>query len=312
MTSSVNPFTRGYLIAVVGTAIWSTTAIFIRYLNDAFSMPPLIIAFWRDFFVALALFLTFTIANRSLFQLERAHFRFLIFYGFTLAIFNSLWTVSVKLNGAAIATVLVYSSAAFTALYERWFSQIRLGGWKITAILLSIWGCVLVSGAYDPANWQLNPLGILLGIFSGIGFTAYSLQGKHAAGLKIDSWTALLYSFAIAAIFLLVFNLISNPSADIFGVEHFLWLDDSLAGWAVLIFLAVGPSIGGYGLYTLSLRDLPASVANLIATLEPSMTALLAYLFLGERFTPPQIVGSVLIISGVFILRLRERYRKRV
>jgi drug/metabolite transporter (DMT)-like permease len=71
--------------------------------------------------------------------------------------------------------------------------------------------------------------------------------------------------------------------------------------------LAIGPSIGGYGLYNVSLKYLSASVANLIATLEPSMTAVLAYLFLGEILTPAQIVGSILILVGVVILRLRER-----
>jgi len=312
MFSSINPNTRGYWIAIVGTAVWSTTAIFIRYLNNAFGMPPMIVAFWRDFMVALALFLAYSIFNRNYFRIERIHIKFIIGYGFTLAIFNSLWTVSVKLNGAAIATVLIYSSAAFTALYEHWFFQTRLGVWKITAIFLSILGCFLVAEVYKPENWQLNPLGILLGLLSGIGFSAYSLQGKKAAGRKINSWTALLYSFASAVFFLLVFNLFPDPFSDIRVVDRFLWLGDSFLGWAVIILLAVGPSVGGYGLYTLSLRYLPASVANLIATLEPSMTVVLAYLVLGERFTLIQVIGSIFILAGVIILCLRERYRKRV
>jgi drug/metabolite transporter (DMT)-like permease len=74
----------------------------------------------------------------------------------------------------------------------------------------------------------------------------------------------------------------------------------------VLILLGIGPTIGGYGLYTVSLTYLPASVANLVATLEPSMTAVLAYLFLGERLTSPQLFGSALVITGVIILRLNE------
>jgi len=43
-----------------------------------------------------------------------------------------------------------------------------------------------------------------------------------------------------------------------------------------------------------------------VATLEPSMTAVLAYLFLGERLTSPQLFGSALVITGVIILRLNE------
>uniref|UniRef100_A0A7C4PI25 EamA family transporter n=1 Tax=Anaerolinea thermolimosa TaxID=229919 RepID=A0A7C4PI25_9CHLR len=54
-------------------------------------------------------------------------------------------------------------------------------------------------------------------------------------------------------------------------------------------------------------RAVPASVANLIATLEPALTAVQAYLFLGERMTPTQFVGSFLILSGVVVLRWSEQ-----
>ena len=47
--------TKGYVIALVGTAIWSTSAIFIRYLTTHYALPPLVLAFWRDLFVAAGL-----------------------------------------------------------------------------------------------------------------------------------------------------------------------------------------------------------------------------------------------------------------
>jgi drug/metabolite transporter (DMT)-like permease len=82
-------------------------------------------------------------------------------------------------------------------------------------------------------------------------------------------------------------------------------LGDSLVDWMVLLGLVI-PTIGGYGLYTVSLGYLPVSVANLIATLEPALTAIWAYLLLDERLTPPQIAGSLLIITGVLLLRVNS------
>lgn len=303
---------KGYLIALVGVAIWSFAAIFIRYLNDVFNMPPMVIAFWRDLFVALALLLAFSFVDRKLIHLDKRHLKFMLGYGFVLSVFNALWTVSINLNGAAIATVLVYGSVAFTAIYERWFFKSRLGIWKTTAIILSLLGCILVAGAYAPAVWQVNPTGILVGLISGIAFTAYSLLGKKSLSKGINSWTAMLYSFSVAAVLLLTLNLFPDPTTNLSIIERLFLLDGSLWGWTVLILLAIGPSIGGYGLYNLSMNYLSASVANLIATLEPSMTAVLAYLLVGERFTREQIFGSILILSGVFILRLRELFLKRV
>jgi len=47
-------------------------------------------------------------------------------------------------------------------------------------------------------------------------------------------------------------------------------------------------------------------VVNLIATSEPVFTALTAYLFLGERLTGVQILGTLLVLGGVVLLKLYE------
>jgi drug/metabolite transporter (DMT)-like permease len=59
-------------------------------------------------------------------------------------------------------------------------------------------------------------------------------------------------------------------------------------------------------LYNVSLTYLPSSVANLVVTLEPAFTAVTAYFLLGERLTWIQIIGSLLILSGVVFLRIYE------
>jgi drug/metabolite transporter (DMT)-like permease len=85
-----------------------------------------------------------------------------------------------------------------------------------------------------------------------------------------------------------------------------LWLGNAVAGWGILLLLAAGPTLAGYGMYNLSLSLLPSSVANLILTLEPVFTTLIAYLLLHERLTLTQIEGSLLTMAGVAFLRLYE------
>ena len=297
---------RGYLICLIATVFWSTTGVLIRYLTETFNLPSLVLAFWRDLCVALALSVMLALFLPGRLGGGRENVKFFLLYGFILALFNSLWTFSVELNGAAVSTVLAYGSAAFTALLGWKFLNERLGPVKISAVILSLTGCSLVSGAFDPAAWKVNPWGILIGLVSGLAFALYSMMGKASSNRKIYPWTAMLYSFATAAGFLCLFNLASTVVTGINPISNFLWLGRSAAGWGVLILLAVGPTIGGFGLYTVSLTYLPASVANLIATLEPAMTAVLAYFFLGEQLTTIQLVGGGLILAGVALLRLLE------
>lgn len=252
------------------------------------------------------------LVSPSYLRIQREHILFIFAYGFVLSVFNSLWTVSVDLNGAAVSTVLAYSSAAFTAILGWWLLKESLGWVKITAVVLSLLGCVLVSGAYNLALWQLNPVGIITGLLSGLAFAAYNLFGRTSAQRGIFPWTALLYSFSVATFFILGYNLLGSwlpagaalAATGLFSRE-LMWLGSSLTGWGILAFLAVGPTVGGFGLYTVSLTYLPASVASIIATLEPAMTTVLAFFLLGERLTPPQWAGSLFIISGVILLRLR-------
>ncbi len=299
---------RGYVIALTATVIWSTTGIIISYLSKTYSLPSLVLAFWRDLFVSFGMAVGLLVFSRPLFQLDRKHWGFMVWYGLTLAIFNSMWTFSVQYNGAAVATVMAFSSPAMTAILSRIVLKEQFSRIKIVSILLSLAGIIFVSGAYNPSAWNLNPLGIIFGLLSGLLFAIYNLEGKHASDTHIDSWTALLYSFAWATVFLFFFNL----GNDLFltgkgAFADLLWLGDSVSGWGLLFFLGVAPTLGGFGLYTLSIRYLSPTTSNLIATLEPAFTAIWAYFLLNEVLTGTQLFGGLLVLMGVVLLRFGEK-----
>jgi drug/metabolite transporter (DMT)-like permease len=295
MTATTSP-TRspntGYAIALTGVLFWSSTAIFISYLLNHYMLAPLTLAFWRDLFVSVALGLSLFLFRRDLLKIERRHRLFLTGYGVTLAVFNMLWTYSVALNGAAAATVLAYSSPALTALIARKALNEPLTRRRAVAIVVSITGCVLVSGAYEAKAWAVNPVGIVVGLGSGLGFACYSILGKFSSRRLLNPWTATWASFGIAAVVLLF----TQTGATLFT------LGNAIDGWLILIVLAIVPSLGGYGLYTVSLGYLPAGTANLIATLEPALTAILAFIVLHGTLTPVQLVGSALIVGSVVSL----------
>lgn len=302
-TKNASTYSRGYGIALIATVLWSFTGILISYLNKTYALPSLVLAFWRDLFVSFGMVVGLLIFSRARFQLGRAHWAFMVFYGVTLAVFNAMWTFSVQYNGAAVATVMAFSSPAMTAILSRIVFKEQFSAVKITSILLSIGGVVLVSGAYDPSTWNLNPLGIIFGLLTGLLFAIYNLEGKTASDKSIDSWTALLYSFAFATVFLLFFNIGDDFFTGKAIFSEMLWLGNSINGWGILFFLAVAPTLGGFGLYTLSIRYLSPTTANLIATLEPGFTAIWAYFLLNEQLTGIQLMGSLLVFAGVILLR---------
>jgi drug/metabolite transporter (DMT)-like permease len=310
MTTSNSHLTRGYAIALISAVILSTTGIFIRYLTQTYQLPALILALWRDGFVVLTLLPILRLLKPALIRVKPQHLPYLAAYGLVLAVFNSSWTLSVALNGAAIATVLAYCSAGFTALLGWKFLHEHLNASKLLTVACCLGGCLLVSGALDASVWKSNLLGLSTGILSGLLYAIYSLMGRSASQRGLNPWTTLLYTFAFAALFLFCFNLL--PAGLIPGAAtrfaDLFWLKDSISGWGILFLLAAVPTVLGFGLYNVSLSYLPSSVANLIVTLEPAFTAVIAYFLFGERLTLIQIIGSLMIVGGVIFLRISESW----
>jgi drug/metabolite transporter (DMT)-like permease len=306
---------RGYTLGLIGIAFWSTTAIFISYLLKTYSLLPLTLAFWRDLFVVGALACLLAIFCRSALRIAPAQRKFLVLYGISLTLMNVSWTLSVALNGAAVSTVVVYASPGITAIAAHFLFKERLSLIRMLAFLGALLGAFLVAKANDPAQWNVNAAGIIIGVLSAFGFAFYSLMGKAVSQRRINSWTATLSAFGVATIALLPISLITlalGQAAAPIGAERaasysLFSLGTQWSGWLILLILAVGPTLGGFGFYTASLGYLPAGTANLLATLEPVLTTILAYLLLNESLSPAQLIGAGLIVLSVISLRLEER-----
>lgn len=286
---------RGYALALTGTFVWSATGPMIAYLLASTTLLPVTLAAWRDLLTAGVLALLLAAFARHRLRLPRRHWGFLAAYGAALALTNAVWTWSVQLNGAAISTVLVYTSPALVALGSRWLFGEKLSRVIGVSLVLSIVGVALVAGLYDPLTLAANPAGTILGIGSGALFAAYSLFGKGAARRGLHATTIMVYTFGVAgALLFLAAGRDAVPTIP-------------PSAWLGLLILAAGPTLGGYGLFTASLAYLPAANASLITVLEPALTACLAWVFLGETMTPLQLLGGALIVSSVVALALGER-----
>jgi drug/metabolite transporter (DMT)-like permease len=162
---------------------------------------------------------------------------------------------------------------------------------------------VLVVEAYAAEAWRLNPVGIAVGLGTGLAFAIYSLAGKWSAKRFSSSWTVTAYGFLFAAGGLGLANLLSQPPQTFFSLGR-AW-----DGWLILALLALVPTVAGFGLYTLSLRYLQAGVAGLIASLEPVLTALMAIFLLGEWLDTLQWLGAGLILLAVVLAQTEAEQR---
>jgi len=286
---------RGLVMATLGTTAWSTTPLFYQYLLERYpALLPSTLVFWRNLLAGVVLTAILALFRPGSLRINRRDVPFFMVYGFVgLALVNGLWTYSTKYNGAAVATLLAYCSTAFTVVLAWLVLKEGLGVRRIAAVALALAGSALVAEAYRPAAWQLNVVGLVIGLATGLAFAVFNLLGRWSANRFDSAWTLVAYGLLFSS---LALGLTQTPRS-VFS------LGPAWGAWAVIVFIALGPTVLSFGLYTGSLRILPAGVVGVIASLELVITALLATLFLGTRLTVWQWLGAALTLGAVLLVQ---------
>jgi drug/metabolite transporter (DMT)-like permease len=297
----------GYLLTILAAVVWAATSPTIKYLLDTLQVPALAIAFWRDAFIAVACGLVLLAVRPRLLLVSRRELRGLAVVGaISIGIYHALWVFSVALNGAAVAVVLIYTFPTFVTIGAWLLFGERIRWPQVAALGLALLGCALLVRAYDPAVFQVSWLGTLVGLATGITHAGYVLYSQRSVETR-SPWTSLTYTMLFGSIMLLILWYASAA----FGATAATGADSvvqavgtSATTWLALLLLALGPTLGGYALFTLALRYIPGRLASLAVMLEAPVSVLLAVIFLGERLESLQLLGIGLILGAVGLPRL--------
>lgn len=289
--------------AAMAVLLLSLTGILLRYLLN-YAVSPLCVAFWRNVVLCALLGLVLELFYPVLMEIRKKDFCFFTGFGAVLALFNLSWTFSVLLNGAAVATVLVYLSAVFSLLLGRLIFKESITRAKIVIVLCAMAGIVLIT---DNAGINIDGkhlVAVGCGIFSGFAYSLYSVGGRLKMSQAYNPWTMLFYSFLVATFWLAVAMAVGKLMAPgynwtVFPAVHSSW-------WLALFLLAAGPTLFGFAFLNMALSGLPASTVNILLTAEPVLTIGWACWLLGENLSRCQWCGSFLIIGAVCWLSILE------
>ncbi len=170
----------GYVLSLSAALIWSTTSVLIKYLLDM-GAPRLAIAFWRDALIALACLAGLLVLRPQALRVGRRDLRgFAAVGAISVGLYHALWVTSIALNGAAVATVLIYTFPAFVTLGAWLLFHEPIRRPQILALALALIGCALVVRAYDPAVLRVSWVGALVGLSTGMTHAGYVLFSQRA------------------------------------------------------------------------------------------------------------------------------------
>ena len=286
----------GSVLIIAAGTLWGTMGIFVRSLG-AYGFDSIQISALRLCAAALC-FLFLLLARRGRgFRLQLRDLPLFLGLGVgSVGLMTCCYFAAIRMMTMSEAAILLYTSPIWVVLMSALFFHERVTRRKLLALILAFGGCALVSGL---GGGELNPLGVRVGVGSGIAYGLYSILGSVALR-RYPPETVSAYTFVSAAIAVL---LISRP-AEL--VQKFA-AADGLAG-LILLTLATGAvtAFVPFLIYTIGLNRVLASHAAILATVEPLVATVLGILVYHEQLRTATLLGIACILGAILALNARK------
>jgi drug/metabolite transporter (DMT)-like permease len=262
-------------------------------------MPIPTMIFWRNLVGALIM-MPFAIARgewKTKAQLNAI--RWSVLAGSLLATHFICFFWAMKLTSVATGVALTATQPIFAALF------IKLAGGNIPkksigGMIIAFLSVVAITGI--DLNISLRAFqGDLLAVFGGAVGAAYMIIGAHVQKvISTSTFTTVCYS--TCAILIIPVVLITN--SNLTGYSKTQWL--LLAG------LIIGAQFFGHTLSNFSLKRVSPAVVSLVVFFEVPVSALLAFVWLGQQPPAGTIPGIIGLLFGctLFVLRSNQSENK--
>lgn len=278
-----------YALFTGGVAI-GCVPIFVRLSQ----VGPSATAFWRVL-LALPVFMLWMFLEGKKGEARRpgkaVEYALMAGAGLFFAADLTVWHWSIKLTSVANATLLANFAPIFVALGGWLLYQQRVSLRFVIGMLTALAGTVFLVGTSFSLSSQ-HLLGDILGLVAAVFYSGYILTVKRLRE-DFSAPTTLAYSGVVACIILLAISL----------ATHEVFIPATPAGWLNLFGLAWFAHVGGWGLITYALAQLPAAFSSVGLLIQPVVATLLAFLMLGEPLGMAQVAGGALVLAGIIIAR---------
>jgi drug/metabolite transporter (DMT)-like permease len=294
---------RTALLLLLPPIMWAGNAVVGRLAADW--IPPITFGFLRW---SLVFFLLLPVAGGLLKRgspLWLDWKRFALLGLLSVASYNSLLYTALHTSSPLNVTLVAASMPVWMLVVGRLFFHAPIRGMAVAGATLSLMGVLVVLSQGRPTQlmqMQLVPgdAWMLLAAFVWALYSWLLTERKEDPTLRND-WASFLMAQVVMGLLW--------TSAMTAGEWTWLGLTgqiDNAVQWswalvAVIVFVAVGPSIVAYRFWGEGVQAAGPTVAGFFANLTPLFAALLSLVFLGEWPQLFHVLAFVLIVGGIVL-----------
>lgn len=291
------PKSIDYLIIVAAITIWSAS---FTGMKVAVEQAHPLVVLWLRLIIAIPFLFAGSYIQKT-FRLPTKHellpLLIMSFQGILLPL--GLQCFAMKTANASTANWIIICSPAFVALLGWIFLKEKISQLGFIGLLICAAGVMMVlrlgSVVTTSSSGSFGTIGDLLILFSALNWSFFLVFSKKA--LKDD----LPYSFVLFWEMLFA-SMYATVALFIIGFDISVVGSFNSRTWYAVSFLGAGASAGAYFCWFHGLSVLPVSRIIAFQFLQPFAGAIIAYMLLGERFTPWLFAGGITIMYGVFLV----------
>ncbi len=294
---------KGYVFALVATALWSGNFIVVRDLSE--SVPPVSLAFWR-WTVAVVIFspfaLKFLIKD---WKLLKKHVPYLVITSFLgVTIFNTLIYIAGHTTTAINLSLISITFPIFIIIISRFIFKELITVKKVLGIFLVAVGVLLIitKGSlsillalsfYEGDIWMLG---------ASLIFATYSiLLQKKPKGLNVYAFQ--LSTFLLGIIFLFPFYIWEYASTPTLTLNF--------KSVSSILYIGVFSSLIAFILWNKAILLIGSTKSGMIYYTLPLFSGVLAYFILKEDLKIVHLISAVLIIFGIVLSNYKSNKLQR-
>ncbi|NRD20175.1 EamA family transporter [Winogradskyella eckloniae] len=286
-------FVYGLLLGVLGIVLFSSKAVMVklayRYNIDALSMLLLRMLFAFPFYVVIA----YIYRNEKQEITKRKDYLWLVFFGFVGYYLASYFDfVGLTYIKASLERIILFIYPTIVLLFNKLFLKKAITKLQKLAILITYVGIVITFGSEVSISGSDTYLGGFFVLLSAVTYASYLV----GSGWLIPKFGVMRFTaFAMLVSCLCVF--VHYGVFSRVDLLNYPWQVYAL-GLAIAVFATVIPSF----LVSISIKLINSSNFAVVAGVGPISTIILAVMFLNESLTMLQVVGTLVVISGILLI----------
>lgn len=277
----------GLMLVFLSAVGFGTLGIFGIYAQRADLSIPTVLVF-RFLFATIFVWAVLAWRGRLVFLHGRALLIALGLGAFGYATQSGLYFVGLEFMTAGMVAIVLYTYPVFVVILAVALIGERVSRSMLVALCFALGGIALVTGA-NPSGASL--VGVLVVLGAALAYAAY-ITFSRAMLMTIDPIILTAYVLPAAGT---SFVVIGTAGGD-------LTIPQTLFAWTILLCLGVFATAIPVVAFFAGLKQIGASRAGIISTVEPPVTVALGAILFAEPVTAATVIGGVLILIGVIVL----------